>query len=83
MEKGLTAQLTNRVTATPRQCRVTPFNARRSILSSMGMIISQIITATGRLIRATSSRPTNWKTSGTHCPRPMPAPMHRNTQTLR
>ena len=64
IEKGFTAQLTNSVTPTPRQCSETPRNARRSILISIGMIISQISTATGRLTCATSIRPTAWNAPG-------------------
>jgi hypothetical protein len=57
IENGLTAQLMNSVTPMPRQCSFTWCNAPMSIFSSMGMIISQISSATGRLTRATSSCP--------------------------
>jgi len=54
----LTAQLMNSVTPTPRQCSRTLLMALKSTLSSIGMIISQISTATGRLTLATSMPPT-------------------------
>jgi len=53
----LTAQLMNRVTPMPRQCRPTSLSAAKSILISMGMIISQISAATGRLTLAISAAP--------------------------
>ena len=56
IENGLTAQLMNSVTPMPRQCSVTWCSAPKSIFSSIGMIISQISTATGRLTWATSAR---------------------------
>jgi len=83
IENGLIAQLTNRVTPTPRQCSRTRCNAAKSILSSMGTIMSQIRTATGRLMLATSSRPKKWKVPGNIWPSPMPAAMHRKTQRVR
>ena len=55
MENGFTAQLMKSVTPTPFQCCLTDPSAPRSILSSMGMIINQISTATTRLTRATSA----------------------------
>ena len=57
MENGLTAQLTNSVTPMPRQWRPTSPSAVKSILSSIGMTISQIRTATGRLTLAISAAP--------------------------
>ena len=56
IEKGLTAQLMNKVTPMPRQCCATCDSAAKSILTSIGMIISQISTATGRLTLAISAR---------------------------
>ena len=57
IENGLTPQLMNKVTPMPRQCSLTWASAAKSIFISIGMIISQISTATGRLTWATSSRP--------------------------
>ncbi len=54
IENGFTAQLMNSVTPTPRQWRPTSPSAAKSILSSMGMTISQISTATGMLTLAIS-----------------------------
>jgi hypothetical protein len=56
IENGFTAQLTNRVTPMPRQCAPTSPQRREVDRSSIGMIISQISTATGRLTLAISSR---------------------------
>jgi hypothetical protein len=64
MEKGLTAQLMKRVTPIPFQWDLTWPRAPKSIFISMGMIITQIRTPTGRLTWATSSRPRNWKGAG-------------------
>ena len=57
IENGLTAQLMNSVTPMPRQCSLTWPRAAKSILSSIGTIISQISTATGRLTLAISAPP--------------------------
>ena len=83
IEKGLTSQLTPTVTAMPRQCLPTCPSAARSILSSIGMIISQISTATGRLTSATVAAPIAWNTAGIACPRPMPATMQSATHRVR
>ena len=64
MENGLTAQLMNSVTPMPRQCSRTLPMAAKSTLTSMGMIISQIRAATGRLTCASSAAPIAWKTAG-------------------
>jgi hypothetical protein len=48
----------NRVTPMPRQCSFTCASAAKSILTNIGMIISQISTATGRLTLAISAAPT-------------------------
>jgi hypothetical protein len=48
-EKGFTSQLVPNRHAIPRQCSLTCPRAPRSILSSIGIIISQNSTATGRL----------------------------------
>jgi hypothetical protein len=79
----LTAQLMNRVTPMPRQCRRTWPSAARSILSSIGTIISHTSTATGRLTSATVARPSAWNGAGTSWPRAMPATMHSATHTER
>ena len=83
IENGLTAQLMNRVTPMPRQCSFTWCSAPRSIFSSIGTIISQISTATGRLTWATSARPIAWNGAGNQWPSAMPATMHSATQTVR
>ncbi len=57
IEKGLTAQFTSSVTPMPRQCLRTSPSAAKSIFISIGMIISQISTATGRLTLAISAEP--------------------------
>ena len=54
MVKGLMAQLTASVMPMPRQCFVTWPSAPKSIFTSIGMIISQISTATGMFTFATS-----------------------------
>jgi hypothetical protein len=55
---GLIAQFMNRVTPMPRQCSATCPSAAKSTFISIGMIISQISTATGRLTLAISAEPT-------------------------
>jgi hypothetical protein len=57
MEKGFTSQLTPTVAAIPRQWLLTCPSAARSILRSIGTIISQTSTATGRLTSATVAEP--------------------------
>src|SRR3546814_4527894 len=52
MENGFTPQLMNSVTPTPFQCCLTEPSAPKSILSSIGTIISQTSTATTRLTRS-------------------------------
>ena len=68
IENGLTAQLMNSVTPMPRQCSLTCESAAKSILTSIGMIISQIRTATGRLTLAISAAPIAWNTPGKKWP---------------
>ena len=80
IENGLIAQLMNRVTPMPRQCWPTSRNAAKSILISIGMIISQISAATGRLTLAISAAPMTWKTPGARWPSATPATMHSATQ---
>ena len=79
MENGLTAQLMNRVTPMPRQCSRTRCRAPKSIFISIGVIISQISTATARLTRAISAPPIARNTPGTAWPRPMPTAMQSAT----
>ncbi len=55
IENGLTAQLMNRVTPMPRQNAPTCERERKSIFSNIGMIISQIRTATGIFTLAISA----------------------------
>ncbi|MCY1554365.1 hypothetical protein D9M68_909340 [compost metagenome] len=83
MEKGLTAQLTNRVTNMPFFCWRTSLIALKSIFISIGMIITQISRPTGILTLATSRAPTAWAACGTTRPRMVPATMHRNTHRVR
>jgi hypothetical protein len=83
MENGLTPQLMNRVTPTPFQCRRTSLSEWKSIFSSIGRIISQINTATGRLTLATSRLPRVSKRPGVKRPSTIPARMHRATHRLR
>ena len=64
IENGFTPQFTNSVTPTPFQCLRTSCNDWKSIFSSIGRIISQISTATGRLTRAISIEPSVSKAAG-------------------
>ena len=84
MLNGLTSQFTPTVTAMPRQCSRDRGAARaKSTLSSIGTIISQISTATGRLTSATVTWPSAWNGSGARRPSAMPATMHSATQSVR
>ena len=83
MVKGLIAQFTARVMPIPRQCRATWPKAAKSIFTSMGMIISQIRMATGRLTLASSMALTALNRPGMSWPSAMPATMQRKTQTVR
>jgi hypothetical protein len=83
IENGLTAQLMNSVTPMPRQCSLTWCRAPTSIFSSIGTIISQISTATGRLTLATSAEPIAWNGPGHQWPRAMPDTMQSATQSAR
>ena len=83
MENGFTAQLMSSVTPMPRQCSLTRDNAAKSIFTSIGMIISQISTATGMLTLAISAAPMTWKTGGKACPSATPATMQSATQRVR
>ena len=83
MEKGFTAQFTNRVTPMPRQWAFTWCMAAKSIFISMGMIITQMSRPTGTLTRATSMRPSAWNSGGKSWPSATPATMHRNTHRVR
>ena len=58
IENGLTSQLMASVTPMPRAWSFTWPSAAKSIRSSIGMIITQISTPTGRLTRASSIEPT-------------------------
>jgi hypothetical protein len=83
IENGLTAQLMKSVTPMPRQCSLTCARAAKSIFTSMGMIISQISTATGRFTLAISAEPIRWNTAGKKWPSVIPATMQRPTQRVR
>ncbi len=79
----MTAQFTNSVMLIPRQYRPTPDSARKSILTSIGMIISHTSTATGRFTLAISAAPIAWNTGGNIWPSKMPATMHAATHRVR
>ena len=83
IEKGLTAQLMNSVTPMPRQCWRTSPSAPKSIFSSIGMIISQTSTATGRLTRAISALAMIANRPGKRCPSATPATMQSATHSER
>jgi len=83
IENGLTVQLMKSVTPMPRQCWRTWPMAPKSTLSSMGMTISQMSTATGMLTLATSMWPNAWKTSGAIWPSAMPPTMQSATHSVR
>ena len=83
IENGLTAQLMNKVTPMPREWRRTSCNAPKSILTSIGTIIAQISTPTGRLTCASSSRPSARNGPGASCPSAIPATMHSATHNVR
>ena len=83
IENGLTAQLMNSVTPTPRQCSRTWPSAPKSIFRSIGTIISQTSPATGRLTRAISALAMAANTLGSRCPSATPATMQSATQSER
>ena len=83
IENGFTAQLMNSVTPMPRQCSLTRPSAAKSILTSIGMIMSQTSAATGRLTRAISAAPMAWNSPGIAEPSAMPATMHKPTHSVR
>ncbi len=83
IENGFTAQLMNKVTPMPRQCSRTLPSAAKSIFTSIGTIISQISTATGRLTLASSAAPIRWKTGGIRWPSAMPATMQSATHRVK
>ena len=83
IENGLTAQLMNSVTPTPFQCRRTLPSAPKSILSSIGTIISQISAATTRLTCAISAAAMTPNRPGSVWPSAMPATMQSATHRVR
>ena len=86
MLKGLTSQLTNRVTRSPVGLRPTRAIEVKSILSIIGTIISQMSTAMGALIwlpEPNSSPRSLEMSAGASRPRATPATMQRATQRLR
>jgi hypothetical protein len=83
MLKGLTAQLTPSVTRMPRQYCWTLPSAAKSILSSIGTIMSQMSTATDRLMCATAILHTVSKNPGRVFPSRVPARIQRTTQRVR
>ncbi len=83
IENGFTSQFTASVTPMPRRCDFTWPSAPKSIFSSIGMIITQISTPTGRFTRATSMAPSAWNAAGKSWPRTMPAPMVSATHRVR
>lgn len=83
MLKGFKAPLAVRVTRMPRQyCRTAP-SAAKSILRSIGAIISQISRATGRLRCATAILHTVSKNPGRVFPSRVPTRIQRTTQRAR
>ncbi len=83
IENGFTSQLTTSVTPMPLTWLRTWPSAPKSILSSIGMIITQMRRPTGRFTRAISSAPTAWNRPGSHWPSAIPTTMQMNTQTVR
>src|SRR5579875_1339621 len=83
MENGFTAQLIKSVTPIPRQCSRTCPRAVKSIFTSIGMIMSQMRTATGRLTCAISAAPIAWKMFGRKCPSTTPATIQSATQSVK
>jgi hypothetical protein len=73
----------NRVTPIPFQCAPTCAIEPKSTFSSIGTIITQKRTATGRLTSATVQRPSSANTAGKRWPRAIPATMQRATHTVR
>src|ERR1019366_2613504 len=82
IENGFTAQLMKSVTPMPRQCSLTWPKAAKSILISIGTILSQIKAATGRLTFAISAAPIAWKTPGMRWPSVMPTTMQSATHRV-
>ena len=83
IENGLTSQFTNSVTPMPRTCCFISAMAPKSTLTSIGMIITQMSSPTGRLTWATSMRPMAWNRFGANWPKTMPVTMQRKTQMVR
>ena len=86
MLKGLTSQLTKRVTKSPLGRRPIRAIEVKSILSIIGTIMSQMSTAMGALIwlpEPNSSRRSSEMSEGASRPRATPATMQRATQRLR
>ena len=83
MLNGLTSQLMPTVTAMPRHASATRCSAVKSTLTSIGTIISQISSATGRLTSAMVMRPSAWNGSGARRPSTIPATMHSATHSVR
>jgi hypothetical protein len=83
MENGFTAQFTKSVMPMPLQCDLTWPSAPKSILTSIGTIITQMSRPTGMLTRANSTAPIAWNAAGKSCPRAIPATMHSATHTVR
>ena len=75
IEKGFTAQFTKSVTPIPFQCAFTWCSAPKSILRSIGTIITQMSAPTGRFTFATSRRPMAANAPGNTRPSTMPATM--------
>src|SRR5687767_10286902 len=86
IENGLTSQLIKRVMKSPRGRRLTLRSEDKSTFIIMGIIMSQIKTAIGKLmwLPCPNSHPRNVSTNfGTTCPIKTPATMQRPTQRLK
>ncbi len=83
IENGLTSQLMASVTPMPRACCATSPMRAKSIFSSIGMIMSQISTATTRFTSAICRWLMAWNTPGISLPRLMPTTMQPNTHHVR
>jgi hypothetical protein len=83
IENGFTSQLITSVTPMPRTWFLTWPRAAKSMRNSIGMIITQMSTPTGRLTCANSICPIACTGAGNSWPSVMPTTMHSATQTVR
>jgi hypothetical protein len=61
---------------------LAPVKQEHRILTSIGIIITQMSRPTGMFTCATSIAPSAWKNPGRACPSRMPPTMHRATQAV-